>query len=245
MPSNIPSLLGGNVPNLLPHWHFFQPAGRLIWSTSLLLIGIAIAFVWIKYPKRPNWPVAPVLLGAVALWLVLLAIFKFAIESTRGQLWVTVLVGLGIVVFLALRFRPEKTDEPSTWAASILGAVGVYGMMTLAYGVVPHEWLTFANSYLNWGKDTFFLTEDQLAANLPPIDLPRYILTDSVAMGIYVVFATVNILLFSMWQKRKAVETETVTEDSGEAAPVTGPFARFRRRAAGTSAYGRPVTTNE
>jgi hypothetical protein len=244
MPSNIPSLLGGNVPNLLPHWHFLQPAGRLIWSTSLLLIGIAIAFVWIRQPKRPNWPVAPAVLGLVALWIVALVIFKL-LDSTRGQLWATVLVGLGIVVFLALRFRPEKTDEPSTWAATIVGAVAVYGLMTLAYGVVPHEWLTFASSYLNFGKDTFVATEDQFAANLPPIDIPRYVIADIVATGIYVVFATINILLFSMWQKRKAVETETVTEDSGPAAPVTGPFARFRRRAAGTSAYGRPVTTNE
>ena len=70
-------------------------------------------------------------------------------------------------------------------------------MMTLAYGVWPHEWLTFANSYLNWGKDTFVVRENQLfGGSFPPIDVPRYVLADIVAAGSYFVFGTINVYMF-------------------------------------------------
>jgi hypothetical protein len=188
MPDKIASVLALDVPNVLPDWHFFRPAGRLIWASLLLFIGIAIAMFLIK--------------------------------------------------------RPKKSAEPATWAATIAGAVLVWAMLALAYGVWPHEWLTFANSYLNWGKDTFFVRENQFfGGSFPPIDVPRYVGADIIAAGSYVVFGTINVYLFSAWQKRKVaepVEDEAADEETGGS-----PLARLRRRRAGTSAYGRPVTTSD
>jgi hypothetical protein len=104
--------------------------------------------------------------------------------------------------------------------------------------------LTFANSYLNWGKDTFFVRENQFfGGSFPPIDVPRYVGADIIAAGSYVVFGTINVYLFSAWQKRKVaepVEDEAADEETGGS-----PLARLRRRRAGTSAYGRPVTTSD
>jgi len=192
MPDKIVSLIALDIPNFLPeHPTFLRHAGRLIWASLLLAIGIGIALIWIRQPK--------------------------------------------------------KSAEPPTWAAAILGSIAVWALMALAYGVWPHEWLTFANSYLNLGKDTFFVRENQwFGGSFPPIDVPRYVLADSIAAGSYVVFGVLNVYLFSAWQKRKVVEPVDATEgeESGEG-PITGPFARLRRRRAGTSAYGRPVTTSE
>ena len=190
MPDTIASFLALDVPNPLPDWHFFRPAGRLIWCSLLLIVGIGLAFVWVR--------------------------------------------------------QPRKSAEPNTWAGAIAGAVVVFALMTLAYGVWPHEWLTFANSYLNWGKDTFFVQENQfLGGSFPPIDVPRYVGADIVAAGSYFVFGTINVYLFSAWQKRKIAEPGAATEGDDTGEPLTGPFSRLRRRRAGTSAYGRPVTTSE
>ena len=44
------------MPNLLPDWFaWIRPAGRLIWSSGLLLIGIGFVVALIKPPllKRP------------------------------------------------------------------------------------------------------------------------------------------------------------------------------------------------
>jgi hypothetical protein len=192
MPNTIASVLALDIPNFLPeNPTFLRHAGRLIWASLLLGIGIAVAVVWVRQPKR--------------------------------------------------------STEPATWAASIVGALAVWALFALAYGVWPHEWLTFANSYLNWGKDTFLVRENQLfGGSFPPIDVPRYVLADIVAAGSYVVFGTINVYLFSAWQKRKVVEPAT-TEGPGEPGELSarGPFARLRRRGAGVSAYGRPVTTSE
>jgi hypothetical protein len=189
MPDTITSVVALEIPNVLPDWHFFRPAGRLIWASLLLAIGLAIAMYLLR--------------------------------------------------------RPKRSSEPPTWAAAIVGAVLVWAMMTLAYGVWPHEWLTFANSYLNWGKDTFVVRENQFfGGSFPPIDVPRYVLADTVAAGSYLVFGAINVYLFAAWQKRKVAEPSAADEGEGEP-PVTGPFARLRRRRAGTSAYGRPVTTSE
>jgi hypothetical protein len=192
MPDTMASLLALDIPNFLDWGPDFMPAaGRLIWCSILLFGGIAIAFIWIR--------------------------------------------------------RPKRSAEPATWAATIVGALAVWALMTLAYGVWPHEWLTFASAYLNWGKDTFVVQENQFfGGSFPPIDIPRYVLADSVAALSYVVFGTINVYLFAAWQKRKV--SEPVEPAEGEATgepPTTGPFSRLRRRRAGVSAYGRPVTTSE
>ena len=186
MPDTFTSL-GLTIPNLAGP---FAPAGRLIWSSLLLLVGLAIAVAWIRTPKR--------------------------------------------------------TAEPATWAATIAGAVLVWALMVLAYGVVPHEWLTYANSELNWGRDTFFAREGQfLGDRFPPFDIPKFVLADIVAATLYIVFGTINVLLFSAWQKRKVAEPVAAPEGDAGAPPMTGGFSRFRRRRAGVSAYGRPVTSSE
>ncbi|GIU85720.1 MAG: hypothetical protein KatS3mg009_0235 [Acidimicrobiia bacterium] len=167
--------------------------------------------------------------------------------APAGRLiWSSLLLAIGTVGAFVLIRRPKRSAEPATWAATIAGAIVVWALMILAYGVVPHEWLTFANAELNWGKDTYFLREGQfLGGRFPPFDVPRFVGADIVAATMYVVFGVLNVYLFSAWQKRKVAEPATAGEGEEPAPPVTGGFARLRRRRAGVSAYGRPVTTSE
>ena len=140
-------------------------------------------------------------------------------------------MGIGIAIAFIWVRQPKRSAEPATWAATIVGAMRVWAMMTLAYGVWPHEWLTFANSYLNWGKDTFVVRENQLfGGSFPPIDVPRYVLADIVAAGSYFVFGTINVYLFSAWQKRKVAEpVEAAEGDEATAAAVRSRCAGVRR----------------
>src|SRR5690242_20726006 len=56
-------------------------------------------------------------------------------------IWATVLFVIGLVIAFRMTKRP-KPAEPATWAMTILGALGVWAMMALGYGTIPHEWLT-------------------------------------------------------------------------------------------------------
>jgi hypothetical protein len=170
-------MLAVHIPNLLPksalgfNFTWMHPAGRLIWATVLLLIGVGIIGFLCSQPKSP---------------------------------------------------------EPPTWAQAMVGALAVFSLMLVAYGTVPHEWIIFANSYLDWSAANFVFHRNRIIH----FDLNKQAANDAVAALIYVVMLVSNIRLFALWQKRPVREP----------APVGDAAAPDDRQPAGTSAYNRPVT---
>jgi len=145
------------------------------------------------------------------------------IHPAGRLIWFSLVTVVGLAVVFALLRRP-KPEQPATWAQSIAGAVGVFALMTLAYAVLPHEWITFSDTYLRW--DTSSLLVDTYA-----IKVDYQALRDVVATGIYVVFFGLNLWLFVKWQQRPTqAEVAAAAEPAGDAAPVTG-----------TSRFGRPL----
>jgi hypothetical protein len=101
--------------------------------------------------------------------------------------------------------------------------------MLLVYAVIPHEWITFADNYLQWGKDKYVIKS---TTAIPfwesqnwPFSIDMQAVRDIVAVGIYLVFFAGNIALFVLWQDRK-----TRTEDEEEKPVVVG-----------RSRFGRPL----
>src|SRR5581483_9500447 len=151
--------------------------------------------------------------------------------------WDAIIVDLVLVavtahaMLMVLSRRPRDPNAETTWVEAFGGAIGVFAILLLAYAVVPHEWLTYANSYLQWGDSSKFIfrsTEDMLWI-LPwhwPFDFNYPALRDIVVTGIYLLFLGLNLKMWVMWQKRHEV---------GEApAPVEGAPARRSR-------FGRPL----
>lgn len=128
-------------------------------------------------------------------------------------------VGLGLFAFL---LRRPKSDVPATWAQCMAGAMGVFALFLMGYGVVPHEWLTWADSDLG-------LREDKLLWDNSVIDISGRTLRDVVAATIYIVFLGLNVATWIMWQKR------------GQAKPKAAPTTA----AVGTSAFSRPVSKKD
>jgi hypothetical protein len=158
------------MANLLPDWHFFRPAGRLIWAT-LLLIAMMI----------------PVL----------------------------------------VMLRRPKSGRPTTWAQAMGGAVYVFALFLLAYAVIPSEWITFSDSYLQWGKDKYVIKSTTAIPFFTSFNWPASIdmqaVRDTIVVIIYVVFFGLNIALFVLWQDRKPRSAEE------EAKPVVVGRSRFGR----------------
>jgi len=126
--------------------------------------------------------------------------------------------------------KAQPADHKATWAECYLGAVAAFALMALAYAVVPHEWMTFANGYLQWGDTSKFLFQSgQDMLFFPwhwPFSMDYPALRDIVVSGIYVVLLGLNIMLFVKWQDRKRVP------DAAPAADAT-PAKRSR--------FGRPL----
>lgn len=124
------------------------------------------------------------------------------------------------VVFLVAYRRPP--GQPLTWAEAFAAAVFVFTLMLLVYGVVPNQWLLWADNELAWRKDTFFFGENGLQFfGRGRILVPKEALRDIIATVIYVVAVVGHVLLWQWWQKR------------GKARPATTEIKE--------SSYGRPL----
>ena len=145
-------------------------------------------------------------------------------------------IGLGIAFYL---YKRPKPDRPATWAECMAGAVGMFGLMTLAYAVIPHEYITFSDKYLQWDTTKFVFQSHQDIFFLPvhwPFSMDKRSVRDIIVVIIYVVFFGLNLKLFSDWQKRG-------TEPAAAAAdkPRTSRFGRPLRRDRSTPS---PVTSS-
>jgi hypothetical protein len=142
-------------------------------------------------------------------------------------IWFSViLVVLMIPVIVGLR-RP-KSDKPTTWAQAMAGSVYVFGLFLLAYAIIPHEFITYADKYLQWGKDKYVIKS---TTPIPfftsfnwPVSIDAQAVRDIAVVTIYIVFFAVNIALFVMWQNRKVK-----TPDDAEEKTVVVGRSRFGR----------------
>src|SRR3974377_2284651 len=140
-------------------------------------------------------------------------------------LWAVGLLVIGLVIVVVLMRRP-KPDRPATWAECMAGAVGVFALMTLAYAVIPSEYITFSDKYLQWDTTKFVFQSHQDGCGLGsvnwPFNMTKQALRDIIVAGIYLVMFSLNLVLFVKWQKR---------------GQVTEPAAERPRR----SRFGRPL----
>ena len=231
------------MPNLLPDWlPWIQPAGRLIWSSVLLLVGISFVVALMKPPKlaRPFpdrvayalYPVIVVVGYVVAV--VIPADWNIAGWEVDAIIVDLVLIALVAHTHLLIASRtPAPAGKQASWAATYAGAVAVFALLALAYGVVPHEWMTFANGYLRWGDTSKFVwqsSQDMLFFPWHwPFNLDYPAVRDIIVSGIYGVLLGANIALFAQWQKRNQV----VEAPPADATPTKrSRFGRPLRRAA-------------
>jgi hypothetical protein len=230
------------MPNLLPDWHLTLPwdlglfdmraAGRMIWGTLVLVIGLAVVMALIKPPavKRPF----PTHVGLALFPVIIiggLVLGKLVPDFQRTIVWLTLAAVVGHVLLMVASRAPRDPERASTWSECFAGAVGVFALFALGYAIVPHEWLEFANSQLEWGDNTKFVFK----SNQPLLGLdflPNYpfnmdfpAVRDIVVTLIYGVILVTNLKLWVMWQKRHEVAPE----------PAEGDVPARRSR------FGRPL----
>ena len=148
----------------------------------------------------------------------------------------------GVVVYYARR-RPVGT--PLSWGEAFAAGLFLFVLMFMLYGVVPHQWLAWADNELEWRSDTIGvpmgplgkipgvddllnLKDNKLFPEGVPLPNGSFILTaevlrDVVAAGLYIVFLLAQRWAWLWWQKR------------GQKRPETPEL---------TSAYGRPLVRN-
>ncbi len=121
--------------------------------------------------------------------------------------------------------RRRPAGKPLAWGEAMAASVYAFGVMFLAYGVVPHQWLTWVQNELGWRADKKLygignVFKSKADGGFFPFDINWLQIGDILVTIIYGFYLGLMIYLWSWWQKRGKTA----------AAPV-----------AATSSYGRPL----
>lgn len=134
---------------------------------------------------------------------------------------VIITVGLTLLVIPAAKRRPA--GKPLSWGEAMVAAVYAFLLMFLAYGVVPHQFLTHADNELAWRTDKLLFGPGEIfkpkaLGGWFPFTMTYQHLRDVIVVVIYNVFLGLHIFLWMWWQKRavpKPVRPELTTSTYG------------------------------
>ena len=125
--------------------------------------------------------------------------------------------------------RRRSPGTPMTWGEGFLAATFMFALMLMIYGIVPNQWLLWADTELGWRSDSFGiptpfgrLFESGITfGGRGRIMISAQVIRDVVATLIYVVGFGGQIAGWLWWQKRGRKPAPVGTVE--------------------TSAFGRPI----
>lgn len=133
---------------------------------------------------------------------------------------------IGILGLLAVVWYGSTRREPGaplTWGQAYLAAAFAFFLLFWWYGIIPHQWLSWADNELNWRPDALLAGPNSgTLENVLPFTLNKLHIRDLVAVVIYGVGLGLQIWVWAWWNNRKK---------KAEAAASVVP----------TSSYGRPL----
>ena len=134
--------------------------------------------------------------------------FLFSFAATTAMALAVIPVG-----------RRRPVNRKSTWGESMFAAVYVFGVLFLAFGVVPHQFIDHADKDLGWRKDKiifgpFDLLKPKAFGGPFPFTMSYEAIRDILVIVIHAFYIGLMIYLFAWWQKRgevkpKEIETST------------------------------------
>ncbi|GIU84406.1 MAG: hypothetical protein KatS3mg008_1181 [Acidimicrobiales bacterium] len=102
-----------------------------------------------------------------------------------------------------------------TWGEALVAATYLFFLMWWAYGVVPHLWLTFADSDLGWRVDKIVLGPGGVVDKWLPFTVTYQVLRDIVVVVLHVVFLAAQIAGWAWWQGRGEEKVVVPKSDYG------------------------------
>jgi hypothetical protein len=128
-------------------------------------------------------------------------------------------MGCGAVLWYGRR-RP--VGAALSWGEAMAAATFAFLMFFWWYGVIPHQWIDWADRELVWSKSKFLVQSGQDIfgqqwLNWWPMDITMEAVRDVIVVVIYGLGLTLHIALWALWQ------------DRAKQRPVEIPASRYGR----------------
>ena len=152
-----------------------------------------------------------------AIWVIITGMARgFSNVAFTGSLLVSLAMVGGIIWYSKRR----KVGEPLSWGQAMVGAVYIAFLLFWFFGVVPHQWLTYAQGELSMRSDSILAGPGSTGiAQWSPIVISKSTIADLVTVNIYMVGMVAAVFMWAVWQRRGDKQTDEVE----------------------TSTYGRPL----
>ncbi len=126
-------------------------------------------------------------------------------------------IGLTLAAMWYGKRRP--VGKPVSWGEAMLAAVYVFGVMFLAFGIVPHQWIDHADKNLGWSRDRIVMgpggiLEPQALGGRLPLTITYEAIRDIVVVLLHAFYFGLIIFMWSWWQKRGQVKTAEIEVSS-------------------------------
>jgi len=132
---------------------------------------------------------------------------------------VSLIVTLGLTALVVPVAKRRPVGAPLSWGEAMVAATWAFGIMFLAYGVVPHQWLSWADNELNWRADKILHGWGDFLDKLPFV-ITYQAVRDIIVTGIYVVLFVAQVALWVWWQKRGERKEEPLQVTSTYGRPL-------------------------
>lgn len=153
------------------------------------------------------------------------------IVSVRYIASVIVLMFLLLPIFVVAGRRPS--DAPLTWGEAMVAAVYVFFVLFWLYGVVPHEFLNWADSELGWRPDIKVIGPEASWTwwsgwKRVPVTINKQTIRDLIAVQIYAAGLGGLIWAWAFWNDRdkKAAEQASIEKVSTYGRPLVAPAGK-------------------
>jgi hypothetical protein len=127
-----------------------------------------------------------------------------------ASLVVTALLVVPIVIYAGR--RPK--GSPFTWGEALIAGTWVFLLLWWVYGVVPHLWLTWADSELGMRSDRVYVGPGGVLRAFP-FTITGVVVRDIVVVVIYGIFMGLQITGWALWQGRGDKAPAVETSDYG------------------------------
>ena len=108
--------------------------------------------------------------------------------------------------------RRRRPGQSLSWGEAMAASVFAFLLMMLWYGVVPHQWITLADTEWGWRPDRiFFGPLDLFEPNrFLPVVISYQVLRDLIVVAIYGAGLTLHVWHWAQWQDRAKPKAEIV-----------------------------------
>ncbi len=128
----------------------------------------------------------------------------------------SLLIALAGNAAVLLYSKRRPVGAPLSWGEAMAASVFAFVLFNLWYGVVPHQWITLADSEWKWRSDRFVYGPWGIfeANRFLPFTLTYVVLRDLVVLGIYGLGLTLHVYHWAQWQDRAKPKAEVVPTTS-------------------------------